>query len=67
MRSGAVDTPYSCALRVIDKGGRDSDPRDVTDDYEWYEVVAYLREDAGKMRALLPQQGMRVVPGGRTS
>jgi len=25
--------------------------RDVTDDYEWYEVVAYLREDAGKMRA----------------
>lgn len=41
--------------------------RDVTDDYEWYEVVAYLREDAGKMRALLPQQGMRVVPGGKTS
>jgi hypothetical protein len=34
--------------------------RDVTDDYEWYEVVAYLREDAGKMRALLPQLGLRV-------
>jgi hypothetical protein len=34
--------------------------RDVTDDYEWYEVLAYLREDAGKMRALLPQQGLRV-------
>src|SRR2546425_12965981 len=41
--------------------------RDVTDDYEWYEVVAYLREDVGKMRALLPQQGRRVVPGGKTS
>jgi hypothetical protein len=24
--------------------------RDVTDDYEWYEVLAYLREDAGRMR-----------------
>ena len=41
--------------------------RDVTDDYEWYEVIAYLREDAGRMRALLPQQGMRVVPGGKSS
>lgn len=36
--------------------------RDVTDDYEWYEVVAYLRDDALTMRAVLPQQGLRMMP-----
>ena len=30
--------------------------------YERYEVTTYLREDAQAMRALLPQQGLRMVP-----
>jgi hypothetical protein len=34
--------------------------RDVGDLYERYEVAAYLREDAQRMRALLPQQGLRL-------
>lgn len=36
--------------------------RDVTDRYERYEVTAFLRDDAGKMRALLPSKGLRVLP-----
>jgi hypothetical protein len=36
--------------------------RDIGDVYERYEVAAYLREDAQAMRALLPQQGLRMVP-----
>ncbi len=36
--------------------------RDVGDLYERYEVTTYLREDAQAMRALLPQQGLRMVP-----
>jgi hypothetical protein len=36
--------------------------QDVTDRYERYQVQEFLREDARRMRALLPQQGLRVVP-----
>lgn len=36
--------------------------RDVGDLYERYEVTAYLREDAKKMRDQLPRQGLRMVP-----
>jgi hypothetical protein len=36
--------------------------RDVGDLYERYEITTYLREDAQAMRALLPQQGLRMVP-----
>jgi len=34
--------------------------RDVGDLYERYEVTTYLRDDAQAMRALLPQQGLRL-------
>ncbi len=36
--------------------------QDVTDRYERYQIAEFLREDARRMRALLPQQGLRVVP-----
>ena len=36
--------------------------RDIGDLYERYEVAAYLREDAQKLRGLLPQQGLAIVP-----
>ncbi len=36
--------------------------QDMTDRYERYEVTEFLREDARRMRALLPQQGLRMVP-----
>ncbi len=36
--------------------------RDIGDVYERYEVTAFLREDAQKLRALLPQQGLRMLP-----
>jgi len=36
--------------------------RDIGDVYERYEITTYLREDAQAMRALLPQQGLRMVP-----
>jgi len=37
-------------------------PEDIGDLYERYETAAYLREDAQKMRAMLPHQGLRMVP-----
>ena len=36
--------------------------QDVTDRYERYQIAGFLREDAQRMRALLPRQGIRVVP-----
>ncbi len=36
--------------------------QDMTDRHERYEVTEFLREDARRMRALLPQQGLRMVP-----
>lgn len=35
--------------------------QDVSDKYEGYEVDAYLREDAERLRALLPRQGIRLA------
>src|SRR2546425_12760781 len=37
--------------------------RDVTDDDEWYEVVAYLREDAGEDAGALAAAGHARRPG----
>jgi hypothetical protein len=35
--------------------------RDVTDDYEFYEVTEYLRDDAAKLRAALGPQKLKLV------
>ena len=36
--------------------------QDVTDRYERYQIAEFLREEARRMRALLPQQSLRVGP-----
>jgi hypothetical protein len=45
--------------RLLDLG---HGKQDVTDRYERYQIAEFLREDARRMRALLPQQGLRMVP-----